>query len=42
MIDGWDPGIEGLLLFLGGVILVAGLLWLDFWVVRSAAHTRDR
>jgi hypothetical protein len=42
MLYGWDPGPAGLLLVLGGLIVVLAILWLDYWVISTAAHTRGR
>jgi len=39
---GWDPGFGGSVLILGGLIVIALILWLDYWVVRNAPDSRGR
>jgi hypothetical protein len=42
MINDWAPDLGGLLMFLGGLFLLAAILWLNFWVIRNTTDIRDR
>ena len=39
---GWDPGLGDAVLLLGGLLIVALILFLDYWVIRNVPSARDQ